>query len=366
MQHLIRLSAAASAVLLLLLLPITSVPSFLLVQAISSSLPLSSSTSTPIRTLQPSTWHAEAHSHRHAVSSILQVVGHNDPGALNLNLTDPISNFMCDYYRVKPRRLLEWSPGPWVGLHSPFHESAQGLLLRGNSRHGVARNLMFAGEPDVGMFDPTCIPSHTLDAFHIDRSILIRTEERSPIFSCFGLHEWAILYHPPNAVEAPVRHQERDNPDLKLRVAQDVINGVVEGRIPVGKDTMPLRCTHFDAIRFFHPDARPHNTVVPEPNRSTQALNEQPGCVHAHMDLLFYALRLGPFIPSDLFRQCLQCAMDSRAVDVRATPYAVPDPICVETVAGRKEYAKAQEELFERAKPVRRKLIEAYGPILDN
>lgn len=294
------------------------------------------------------------------------MVGHNDPKALKLNMTDPISNFMCDFYGVKPRRLLEWSPGPLVGIAQPFQdESCRSLLLRGNSRHGVARDLLFAGNvtDTVGMFDPQHIPLATLDAFRIDRSILTATESRAPSFSCFGLHEWAILYHPPGTPE-PVRHQERDNPNLKLRVSQETINGVVEGRIPKSKDTAPLRCTHFDAIRFFHPDARPHNTVIPEPNRKTQAINEQPGCVHSHMDLLFYALRLGPFLSSDVFRECLQCAMDSRAVDVRATPYAVDDPICVEQVTGRKEYARAQEELFERAKPVRRRLIEAYGPIL--
>jgi len=334
-----------------------------------STSPVLTTAATPaIRILPPHTWHAEARLHREAVGSILQLVGHSDPNALKLNLTDPISNFICDYYRVKPRRLLAWSPGPLVGLSQPFEsESTRSLVLRGNSRHGVARDLLFATGAsdvhDVGMFDPKHIPLATLDAFFLDRSILVATELRVPIFSCFGLHEWAILYHPPGTPE-PVRHQERDNPDLHLRVSQEIINGVVEGKIPISKDTLPLRCTHFDAIRFFHPEARPHNTVVPEPNRSTQVLNEQPGCVHSHMDLLFYALRLGPFIPSDLFRDCLQCAMDSRAVDVRATPYAVDDPICVETVAGRKEYARAQEGLFEKAKPVRRRLIEAYAPIL--
>ena len=112
---------------------------------------------------------------------------------------------------------------------------------------------------------------------------------------------------------AALRHQEKDNPDLKLRVSQATLNAVVESQ--------DLRCTHFDAIRFFHPDARPFNTAAPEPARKTQAADEQPGCVHVHMDLLFFALRLGPFCDSALFAECLGCALEARAVDVRATPY---------------------------------------------
>jgi hypothetical protein len=78
------------------------------------------------------------------------------------------------------------------------------------------------------------------------------------------------------------------------------------------------------------------------------------------MDLLFFAIRLGPFVPSDIFRECLKCAVEARQVDVRATPYDVPDAICVETLGGRKEYATEQQRLFEMAGPVRERLMGCY------
>jgi hypothetical protein len=63
---------------------------------------------------------------------------------------------------------------------------------------------------------------------------------------------------------------------------------------------VPLACTHFDAFRFFAPEAVPINTVEPTPSRTTQVELEQPGCVHATMDLFRYALKLWPFLPAEL------------------------------------------------------------------
>jgi hypothetical protein len=45
----------------------------------------------------------------------------------------------------------------------------------------------------------------------------------------------------------------------------------------------PLRCSHFDAFRFFTPEAVPRNAG--SPSRATQQDWEQPGCLHANMDL---------------------------------------------------------------------------------
>lgn len=79
---------------------------------------------------------------------------------------------------------------------------------------------------------------------------------------------------------------------LLYSVSQEEINAVVE--------SIPLACTHFDAIRFFAPAAVPLNTVEPLPTRATQPELEQPGCVHATMDLFRYSLKLWPFLPADL------------------------------------------------------------------
>ena len=35
---------------------------------------------------------------------------------------------------------------------------------------------------------------------------------------------------------------------------------------------------------------------------------EQPGCVHAHMDLLKMALRISPYLEAELLADCLEVA----------------------------------------------------------
>ena len=43
--------------------------------------------------------------------------------------------------------------------------------------------------------------------------------------------------------------------------------------------------------------------------------------MHAHMDLLKMALRLQPWLCSELIGDCLEVALDARALDVAASPY---------------------------------------------
>ena len=58
-----------------------------------------------------------------------------------------------------------------------------------------------------------------------------------------------------------------------------------------------IACSHFDAYRFFTAPARPLNTLTP--GRDDRAAFEQPGCLHAGMDLYKHAFRL---TPDDLLR----------------------------------------------------------------
>ena len=53
-----------------------------------------------------------------------------------------------------------------------------------------------------------------------------------------------------------------------------------------------VRCSHFDAFRFFTAPARPLNLLAP--TRETQHELEQPGCLHANMDLYKWAYKLSP------------------------------------------------------------------------
>jgi hypothetical protein len=66
---------------------------------------------------------------------------------------------------------------------------------------------------------------------------------RAPGFhGCFGLHEWAMVYG---------QAEQRRHAAWPLRLGAEGTDAVVRA--------MPMRCTHYDAFRFFTPGARPLN-----------------------------------------------------------------------------------------------------------
>jgi hypothetical protein len=103
--------------------------------------------------------------------------------------------------------------------------------------------------------------------------------------------------------------------------------------------------------------------------RAQQPLLEQPACVHASMDLLKMALKLHPWLPSELVGDCLEVAIAARTLDVSASPYDLTRydlaPVCIETETGRLEFRRRQLELMARAQPVRARLLLAYDAFLD-
>ena len=131
----------------------------------------------------------------------------------------------------------------------------------------------------------------------------------------------------------------------------DVVAGTVE--------SVGLRCTHIDAFRFFTPDAVPLNEH--EPTRATQPDLEQPGCLHAAMDLYKYAFWFSPLVPSDLVADCFENAARARELDMRASPYDMSpfglEPIRVETAEGRAAYVHEQHALIARTGPLRARLL---------
>jgi hypothetical protein len=128
-----------------------------------------------------------------------------------------------------------------------------------------------------------------------------------------------------------------------------------------------IRCTHFDAFRFFTDPARPRNSV--QPTRERQAQQEQPGCLHAGMDLYKWAYKLAPMTPSELVADCFELARDIRMLDMRASPYDLRalgySPVRIETAAGKREYADAQREFTARAAPLRRRLVAVCDALLE-
>ena len=265
----------------------------------------------------------------------------------------PIYNFLFVYYSFDPNLLLRYSPGLGVTLTGVGVAEPQLYIGRGFELHDASGG------------------SGSMQARHCKRGlrkaartaceIMRASAGRPPHLNCYGLHEWAMLYCPDDETARPRKHQ-----DLPLRLSQAEVNAVVEAH--------PIACTHFDAYRFFTPDALPLNTVRPLPTRATQPQLEQPGCVHASMDLFRYAVKLWPYLSSELLADALELALAARVLDMRASPYDVSayhegsgedgaldlTPVLIETAEGRRQYQKEQVELTTRAQPLRRRMIRAY------
>ena len=182
------------------------------------------------------------------------------------------------------------------------------------------------------------------------RDLLAATASRPAALGCFGLHEWAMVYRQPD--------EARRHAAWPLRLGQDGTDAVVEAH--------RIRCTHHDAFRFFTLQARPRNAL--QPTREDQVALEQPGCLHATMDLYKWAYKLGPAVPGELLLDCFALARDVRALDMQASPYDLAAlgyrPVPIETPEGKAEYAAAQRGFADRAAPLRARLVELCDGLL--
>lgn len=224
----------------------------------------------------------------------------------------PVHDFLFTYYAFRPAQLLRWTPGS-----TSLPEDRRvlvGTLLR----------------------------------------LLRATAARPASFGCFGLHEWAMVY----------RADETRHPQ-PLRLGGAATDDVV--------DTHRIQCSHFDAYRFFTPEAVGLNVL--RPGRDDRADFEQPGCLHGTMDLYKHAFRLSPLIPSDLIADCFELAWDVRIMDMRAAPYDMSgvvldptgdewSPVRIETPEGKQQYVAAQRGFAERAAPLRQRLIQECERLL--
>jgi hypothetical protein len=250
------------------------------------------------------------------------------------NRPHPVDDFLFTYYRFSYAKIEEWHPGAGVLLESV--EPLPGPWTKPPYRRVDGR--IFA--------DPQLLSDKERARVRWTRELLVATRDRPPVFSCHGLHEWAMVYR-----GADVRHAST----APLRLPQAEIDALIESR--------PLRCTHFDAFRFFHPDAQPMNRL--QPTLEERPAFEQPGCVHANMDLYKWAHKAMPWPGSDLLLDCFELAVELRALDMRASPYDLQDfgvePIAIETAEGRREYEQEQARLAAKAAPLRERLIGALG-----
>jgi hypothetical protein len=272
--------------------------------------------------LEPTVWRARAAAHEARVDAWL----HGHLARRRLGVAHPVEDFLFTYYNYRPAHIRRWQPGIGVVL---------------------------AGTDDVGPNYRHCDEGVTVDIAGFlarryesvtwIRDLLVATAGRPPHVGCFGLHEWAMVYQQD---QADVRHDA-----WPLRLGQTGTAAVVrESRI---------RCSHFDAFRFFTPSARPLNQW--QPSRDTQREHEQPGCLHANMDVYRWAFKLSPLTSSDLVADCFELAREIRVLDMRASPYDLAglgyQPVRIETAEGRAEYVTLQRGFAERAAVLRSRLI---------
>lgn len=249
----------------------------------------------------------------------------------------PVEDFLFDYYRFRPGWLLRWHPGPDV-------------VLAGEGAREFLRWPEYAEWADGVALNVAAFPSARRATLAWLEILLRKTQEKPPQFACFGLHEWAMVYR---LAPGEIRHA-----GWPLRLSSDEIARAVEAQ--------PLRCTHFDAFRFFTPAARPLNRLQPE--RATTPELEQRGCLHANMDLYKWAFKLAPFSPSELVADGFALAREIREIDMRASPYDLRAlgyaPIPVETPEGRVEYEAHQRDFAERSRPLRARLLALVRRLL--
>ncbi|WP_378742278.1 3-methyladenine DNA glycosylase [Nocardia brasiliensis] len=258
----------------------------------------------------------------------------------------PVIDFLFTYYGHKPAQLRRWHPGFGVGLAGAReYEGARGYYRLPDVGSGsVARQ---GHSSSVFTADPAYL-ARRRDTIEFVVTLLRATASRPAQLSCFGLHEWAMVYRTDD-----VRHQQ-----VPLRLGRSGTDEVVE--------SMSLRCTHFDAFRFFTPEAVGRNA---EPlTRADQVGREQPGCLHANMDLYKWGFKLVPLIPSSLVLDCFELACAARELDMRASPYDLSEygyaPVRIETPSGRAEYVRAQSALADRSAELRQVLLDTCTELL--
>ncbi|WP_144120488.1 3-methyladenine DNA glycosylase [Catellatospora sichuanensis] len=280
-----------------------------------------------IEVLDPDVWRARRQAHEELVDGWLahHLARRRD------GVKHPVHDFLFTYYSLRPAQLRRWHPG-------------HGVVLRD-------------GEPDrdyLGVdggtvLDPALL-ARRADSVRWIRDLLAATATRPAQLGCFGMHEWAMVYR---QTQQEVRHNS-----WPLRLSPAATAEVVEDR--------GVRCTHFDAFRFFTAPARPLNAH--QPTRDLQPALEQPGCLHANMDLYKWSYKLSPLVPSELVAACFALSREIRELDMRASPYDLADlgfpPVRIETPEGRAEYAQQQRSFADRAAPLRAHLVAECDRLL--
>ncbi len=288
-------------------------------------------TGAPLTVLQEADWRVVAAAHAADVDEL--TAAHR--GRVGTGQLHPVHDFLFSYYSLRPAQLRRWYPGIGVGLAGAAERSDWRFHRTTDSVTTVDRDAMLTDRADQ---------------IHFMARLLAATADRSPQFGCLGLHEWAMVYRQSSG--------QRRHTDWPLRLGSQGTDEVVQSH--------QIRCSHYDAFRFFSGPARPRNLLQPSlPDRENL---EQPGCLHAGMDLYKWSYKLMPAVPSELLLDCFRLARDIREVDMRASPYDLAElgysPIAIETAAGKTEYIALQRVFADRGAPLRARLLAVIDRLL--
>lgn len=239
----------------------------------------------------------------------------------------PVTDFLFEYYSFRPGKLMRWNPGAGVRI-APSWSPPDHRYIKDESGWYL---------------DPADFPDKRIESLQWLIAFQQAILNKPPSFGCHGLHEWAMVYKSDQ-----VRHSQ-----LPLRLPMDELVQFV--------DSQQIRCSHYDAFRFFTAEARPSNQLHPDANNRVQL--EQSGCIHANMDIYKWAYKFFPWIPSSLIADAFLLAVEARRIDMQASPYDMRsyglEPIQIETPEGRLHYLERQQEITKKASPIRERLLSA-------
>ncbi|HMT49086.1 hypothetical protein [Dietzia sp. UBA5065] len=252
----------------------------------------------------------------------------------------PVVDFLFTYYRTSVATARRWHPGPGMLLENAH------LTDRAEWRHYERDS--HRGRTGL-VVDPLSVLSRCGARIDRDRRVVEATAARSGYTGCFGLHEWAMVY---GANDVDHRHGR-----VPLRLPHRTVDTVVRAS--------RLQCTHFDAYRFFTDAAVPLNQA--SLTREGQVRDEQPGCLHAGMDLYAHVAAMEAGAPGELLLDTLSAAFDAREVDMRASPYDLSawglDPIPVDTAEGRSVFVAFQRRWIRRTQSLRARYVVAVDAL---
>ncbi len=285
-----------------------------------------------------STWRAREQTHREELAPITTSYRQRKArGTLH-----PVHDFLFSYYSYTAGKLEQWHPSLSETLQvDPSSQPSEPRHFRQKHYHRQENQLTL---------NPSHLQPKEIERFRFARRLLEKTAHRPANFGCYGLHEWAMVYQSDNP-----RHRERAPLRLSMEKITDFVNG------------QTLACSHFDAVRFFTPAAQPRNRL--QPTLLTREDHEQPGCIHANMDLYKWTFKAMPWLGSDLLRATFFLALELRELDMRASPYDLSsygyEPIAIETPAGRAEYVHHQQHLAHKAETLRFQILHSFDSLIE-